>query len=632
MKPLTWIILLTSILESCQNKNSFHNSNIPIKSILNFGKSWTNSQRISISVVLPIKRAFNARSVVLIAKEIERYSDQEIFFRFTRNDTQHNKNYTELIWYPFPSYLYHGNCDIFDMLDHNKLLEKFVLIFVNSKIEAVNEYEPCKIRFDSNIAVYYQRQNSNGEREKSNEMQFDEIFKVKENASIKSFMLAHIDLNTTKLTKTGLNTYIWKRRNNLNQMQFIGISEIFGPCITEIQIVANQIGEQIIKPIGFFPDIMQQLMISLNFSIQSAIPEKRNNWTYLVSAISEKRFDIGYAWFTFDLTRRKVVDLSTGIIPGVTGLFYTKGTNDLAYDMYLKPLYPETWISFSLYTALVMVVLISFLLLSQPNRESRNRDVFVLAMKKSLNFTLRSIVGKRITREPSSSYARIAFFVLVFNGFFIITLYRAVFVAFVAIDFDEPPVKSLSDILHSKYDLAIQANTAFDDITKGAEPLGAINELIESGKIKRFYSNTKSYVEKMLTEHHEASKSILLASIQELQFNHNYPCNIGYIKSTPNDAILNVGMIFKKNWPYTKLFNFHLLMMKESGMLDQMLQKYKENLKATCPNEKRISIILKKFVPTGIEKTIFLYIVITGGFLISFIVFISEVYDKYRTK
>ena len=160
------------------------------------------------------------------------------------------------------------------MLDHNKLLEKFVLIFVNSKIEAMNEYESCKIRFDSNIAVYYQRQNSNGEREKSNEMQFDEIFKVKENAWVKNFMLAHIDLNTTKLTMTGLNTYIWKRRNNLNQMQFIGISEIFGPCITEIQIVADQIGEQIIKPIGFFPDIMQQLMISLNFSIQSAIPKK----------------------------------------------------------------------------------------------------------------------------------------------------------------------------------------------------------------------------------------------------------------------------------------------------------------------------------------------------------------------
>ena len=99
-----------------------------------------------------------------------------------------------------------------------------------------------------------------------------------------------------------------------------------------------------------------------------------------------------------------------------------------------------------------------------------------------------------------------------------------------------------------------------------------------------------------------------------------------YIKSTPKDAILTVGMIFKKNWPYTKLFNFHLLQIRESGMLDHILHKYKKNIKTTCPNEQRISIVLKKFTPVGMEKTIFLYILISLGLFFSSVVLISELY------
>ena len=161
---------------------------------------------------------------------------------------------------------------------------------------------------------------------------------------------------------------------------------------------------------------------------------------------------------------------------------------------------------------------------------------------------------------------------------------------------------------------------------------------MDKGKIKRFSCNQgcekrlqeancqDCYVEKMLSGKTEASKSILLDSTEGLIFNPNYPCNIDYIKSTPKDAILTVGMIFKKNWPYTKLFNFHLLQMRESGMLDHILQKYTKNIKTTCPDEQRISVVLKKFTPVGMEKTIFLYVLILAGLFFSSIVFISELY------
>ena len=288
--------------------------------------------------------------------------------------------------------------------------------------------------------------------------------------------------------------------------------------------------------------------------------------------------------------------------------------------------------SFILYILLIIAGYIIFLVAFQSNNNNVSVGILVSAAQKSISFALRSVVGKRIVTEPTWYSARMSFFVVILSGFFMITFYRAVFVSFVAVDFEAPPVKSFTDISNSEYNLAVFEDSAFDDVTKQATHFPGLKECIERDKIKRFPISIESYVENMVDGTSEAVKSILLDSIMGLQFNKYYPCNLGFVKFTPKDSILNVGMIFKKNWPYTKLFNFQLLIMKENGMLDRILLDYKKRIKASCPDEHRIRIILKKFTPMGTEKTVFLYIIILAGLLFSALLLGVEMYLQKDTK
>ena len=210
----------------------------------------------------------------------------------------------------------------------------------------------------------------------------------------------------------------------------------------------------------------------------------------------------------------------------------------------MKPLYPNTWMSLISFIALMTVGYVIFAFLMLRKKTENKITIFTRALQQFSNFALRSIIGKRLSIEPTWNYSRIAFFVLVLSGFLLITFYRAVFVSFVAVDFEAPPVNSFKEILNSDYHLAISEDSTFDDITKQVNPPADLQNLIDKGKIKRFSCGPDCYLEKMLRGKTEASKSILLDSTEGLISNPNYPCNIDYIKSTPKDAILTVGMIF----------------------------------------------------------------------------------------
>ena len=117
----------------------------------------------------------------------------------------------------------------------------------------------------------------------------------------------------------------------------------------------------------------------------------------------------------------------------------------------------------------------------------------------------------------------------------------------------------------------------------------------------------------------EASKSILFWSLAAIRFNKHYPCRLGYIESAPRKSIQLAGMIFKKNWPYKNLINYHLLKMSETGMLDRLLDPYENAEKKSCPNEVKIRSTLKQTKPIGSDKTIFLYSILCSGFIVAFI-------------
>lgn len=110
--------------------------------------------------------------------------------------------------------------------------------------------------------------------------------------------------------------------------------------------------------------------------------------------------------------------------------------------------------------------------------------------------------------------------------------------------------------------------------------------------------------------------------------NENYPCKIDYI---PQANVVNAGMIFQKNWPFTKLFNYHLLRMKEEGILDRLLVEYMNRIKRSCDGDQRIRSVIKHPKPIESDKILFLYVILASGFLFAiFSLFVEMVYQRFN--
>ena len=354
--------------------------------------------------------------------------------------------------------------------------------------------------------------------------------------------------------------------------------------------------------------------------------------------VNEGNYDVGYTWFTFHLKRSKLVDFSYAVMTSSNGLFYVKGSNDVSINLFMKPFRYWTWKSVSIYFTLLLIgyLIIDLQLISKSNHNNSFISVVLISSLKSMNFTLRSFIAKRIGHEPLRYSGRAAFFVVILSGFFIFTFYRASLVAFIAVDVDAPPVRSLSEIRMSNYHLALSKNSVYDDMFKLAkrDPHDSVEKLLaKSNKIVKYLGSTPTYIDNMVMGKKNTVNSILFWTRTAAKFNKHYPCRLASIDSASKNAIQGVGMIFKKKWPYKKLLDYNLLKMREQGMLDRLLAPYQKNEKQSCPNEEKIRSTLKRPNPIGSEKTFFLYSILSTGFIFALVLLCFEmIYQKLNYK
>ena len=63
-----------------------------------------------------------------------------------------------------------------------------------------------------------------------------------------------------------------------------------------------------------------------------------------------------------------------------------------------------------------------------------------------------------------------------------------------------------------------------------------------------------------------------------------YPCQVlaGHRQYRKRDN----GMVFQQNWPFTKLFNYHLFKMRERGILQQLqLNYWNKHMDSRCESK-----------------------------------------------
>ena len=210
---------------------------------------------------------------------------------------------------------------------------------------------------------------------------------------------------------------------------------------------------------------------------------------------------------------------------------------------------------------------------------------------------------------------RIAFFSISFFGFLLISLYRAMLGASLAIKLYREPVSSLEELLDSDLKVAIAANSSIQDYFSKANST-SIQAKIWREKLQNkdsFLSSTFNFTEKLAQN--EVSDTILFGVFQSISgYGGHYPCRIQSVKRDYRK--IDNGMIYQKNWPFTRLFNFHLFKMHERGVLRQIQNKHLEYSKTDCGLSEPRTI--------GLVNVASLAVLLTIGYVLAVLTFILE--------
>ena len=154
-------------------------------------------------------------------------------------------------------------------------------------------------------------------------------------------------------------------------------------------------------------------------------------------------------------------------------------------------------------------------------------------------------------------------------------------------------------------------------------------EIHNSNKISWFSEDVITYVDKMVKNENGASSTILFyLDKDDIIFSEHYPCSLIHITTKYRGNKQSFGMIFKKNWQYTNVINYHLLLLKEKGLMDKLFQPYLTSTKKSCPDQQLIRQYINKPKPVGINTTVSSYLIVLAGMICALIILFLEFFKN----
>ena len=208
-------------------------------------------------------------------------------------------------------------------------------------------------------------------------------------------------------------------------------------------------------------------------------------------------------------------------------------------------------------------------------------------------------------------------------------MYRAVLVAHLTLEEDGPPINSLMDLLKTNYRIAALQDSSFEAVFLRSHPNSDDHQLKKAGKIFSFSVPVPTFIARMVEKDSAVSDAILFHLYEHVKKSKHYPCRLSRIKSLSR-SLWNTGMLFKKNWEFTNIVNYHLLVMKEKGIMERLYHRNMEEPRKLCPNQHMLHRIITDPRPVGATAIFSLCLVLSIGFIAAFILLAVERFCAIR--
>ena len=145
--------------------------------------------------------------------------------------------------------------------------------------------------------------------------------------------------------------------------------------------------------------------------------------------------------------------------------------------------------------------------------------------------------------------------------------------ASLAIEHDRMPVTSLSDVLKTQYKLQVSKGSSVEAYFLNAEENTVHKQIVETNKLVAKVGLKDVDIFRSVANGTSLDDQILFFGVyQAITYLPEWTCKVASVKM--DYRTVSNGLIFQKNWKFTEIFNYHLLKLKNEGILDQITKKY----------------------------------------------------------
>ena len=331
---------------------------------------------------------------------------------------------------------------------------------------------------------------------------------------------------------------------------------------------------------GFYFDVWQVLQSRLNFTTSVTKSSVTSGiWSSMINSVYRNEYDLLLSGNSQSFSRAKIVDFSFPLTLSTLRMLYLRDSEALNLSLYINSFHSSSWMAITTSLICLFILVSSVIFLS--NHFGITSKSYDFGIKTLGAFLYLSHIGRRFPKEPQEVSLRTAFVTISLSGFMIITLYRSMIAASLAIKIYKPPIDTIEEILHSPYNLMITNGSSMHDMFKTAADNSTYKQIANSGKLVLTKQDPLGFSTGLRSLLKNGGSDLVLAVYQPIKISPYYPC---LITSVPKDyRKLGNGYIFQKGWPYKDLINFHLLKMYEEGIIKGLSKKWMhENSESSC--------------------------------------------------
>lgn len=326
--------------------------------------------------------------------------------------------------------------------------------------------------------------------------------------------------------------------------------------------LSDAFGKNVTKLIGFVPDLIDILQQNTNFIPEILFAPSNQTYDGLIDNVVNGYYDIVIGDVTVTATRREKVDFSNSIFDNALRIIMRKNVDtSVDYLAYLRPFSYGLWILLFL-TSIYAGLLICFLE-RRENEAIQNKSI-ISSIAMSCWFSIGTIMGYGADFQASTAAGRLITLGLYFLSLVLVATYTANLTSSLTMLKFQSPISGIDDIKNGKIPfrrIGIRVGTSDEDFY--------LREI--SGGLRNFYP----------IKSREEIYDSLFKNIIDVYFMDSgvaeYVTNTIYCNLTVVGAEFNRGVfaiVVPKKWIYTEELDFNILSLRESGVLDDLKQKW----------------------------------------------------------